>query len=83
MTILGESEPVEHSLAKALAANELEPRMAALESTKTYLKENSESSQVKMEPLEDMLKNNAETADNLEKIWKGLFYSGFEFDANY
>jgi len=80
MTILGESEPVEHSLAKALAANELEPRMAALESTKTYLKENSESEQVKMEPLEDMLKNNAETADNLEKIWKGLFYCMWHSD---
>merc|ERR1712217_360371 len=74
------SEPIEHALAKALAANELEPRMAALEQTKAYIKNNSEKTNIQLEELPEMLKNNSDTVDNLEKIWKGLFYCMWHSD---
>lgn len=74
------SEPIEHTLAKSLAANELEPRMQALERTKKYLKNNAETLKINLEPLEALLKSNPETVDNLEKVWKGLFYCMWHSD---
>merc|ERR1712060_742825 len=67
------SYPEEHLICKQLAHNELPQRKLGFLSAKSYLQENSKNKISNPESMNQI-------HDNLEKIWKGLFYMMWHSD---